>query len=237
MDLNEAMPEEPVSKPLPVLPRNRSLKTLLEHQFETLPIAGDWLNLFGSEPEVGFVMFVWGPSGSGKTTFCLRLSRYLSTLGKVYYNSIEQGFSKSFQDQVVRAGITADDEARFFIGHKDDVDIMWQKVSRTRPRFVVVDSVQFIKMTVDEFKQLHQSHPRTCFVLISWEAGGRPKGDTAKSLEYISDIKVAVKNGIATSKSRFGATKPYKVFGLLASNGAGQYNPPLEEQLVNQANQ
>lgn len=227
-ELTMAKPDEEAGRQL--LPRNRSLKTLLEHKFEVIEIQQrEWLSVFGSHPDVGFMMLIYGPSGSGKTTFCLLLSRYLSTLGKVYYNSLEQGFSKSFQDQVVRAGITSDEEVRFMIGSRDELHIMRQKLLNGRPRFVVIDSLQFIDMTVAEFKDLRRSNPRCCFVLISWEASGKPKGDVAKALEYISDVKVRVKDGVATSMSRYGATQPYRIFKTKGPNGGGQYPLPLEE--------
>jgi SpoVK/Ycf46/Vps4 family AAA+-type ATPase len=193
------------------LPKNRSLATLLSHQFQTVPLNEEWRNVLG-EPEVNFVMFISGPSGGGKTTFALKLAKYLSTLGRCYYNSVEQGFSKSFKDQVIRAGISADSESRFMIGSKDEYEVMRMKIERGRPRFIIIDSLQYIKMSVDQLQALTKKFKKQAFIIISWETGGQPKGDTAKAMKYISDIKCRVVLGVATCQSRYGETKPYQVF-------------------------
>lgn len=147
--------------------KNRSLKTLLETEFKTLPLSPEWLQTLGEVP-INFSMLIAGPSGSGKTTFALHLARYLSTLGKVYYNSAEQGFSKSLKDQIIKAGLAHSSEAKFMVGDKDGYEAMVAKIKSTHPRFVILDSVNVLGLTFEQFTALVAGHKGKSFILIAW---------------------------------------------------------------------
>lgn len=191
--------------------RTIGVSGLLSKKYKAYDLSEEWRNVIGN-PEHNFKMIVWGPSGHGKTTFALKLCKELSRFGKVYYNSIEQGEGKSLQDVAKHCNLE-ECKGRMTFGDRDTFDEMVDKLKRNRARFCVIDSVQYLSLTVGQYKQLIEMFPRKAFVFISWEgAAGLPKGEHAKAIRYMVCIKVHVRNAIANANSRFGATKPYRIF-------------------------
>lgn len=74
-----------------------SNKNVIQAKFETAPFTGEWLASFG-RPELRGAWIIYGGSGCGKTTFVMQLCKYLTTFGRVAYNSLEQGLSLSLEN-------------------------------------------------------------------------------------------------------------------------------------------
>lgn len=199
--------------------KNISVSKLLKKQYKTFELSPEWLEAIGPV-EQNFKMIVWGPSGSGKTTYVIKLVKELSKFGKVYYNSTEQGEGKSLQDVVNQCRLDECKPGTIIFGSKDTFDEMRKKLKRNRARFVVIDSLQYMNLTKEQYKQLEKEFPRKSFIIISWEGSGSdPKGEHGKSIRYMACVKVYVKNGKADASSRFGLTKPYKIFDKKPSSG------------------
>jgi hypothetical protein len=49
-------------------------------------------------------------------------------------------------------------------------------------------------------------------IVISWSKGDKPKNQAARDIEYMSCIKVFVKDGKAYPRSRFGGNKTFTIF-------------------------
>lgn len=189
-----------------------SVEALLKRKYPTHDLDREWVSAIG-QPEKNFKALVYGHPGSGKTTFVLKLCKELSKHGKVYYNSIEQGEGKSLQDVVSLVDFSEANTNNIKFGDRHSFTEMMEKLQVNRASFVVIDSLQYINLTTNQYKQMIAEHPRKAFIIISWEgSAGRPKGEFAKSILYMVDIKIHVKAGIATAQSRFGHTTPYKIF-------------------------
>lgn len=177
-------------------------------------LSPEWQRIIGL-PQKGFSMLIWGASGSGKTTFAMRLCKELTKLGRVYYNSIEQGEGHSIKKAFQLVGMEEVPTEKFALGDRHSFEEMLEVLSQPRNRiqFVVIDSLQYIKLTKDQYRQLIARFPRKNIIIISWEqAGGAPKGEHAQGIRYMVDIKCYVKKGVAVADSRFGATVPYTIF-------------------------
>ncbi len=171
-----------------------------------------WENAIGL-PEIGFRMLVWGPSGNGKTTFVVQLCKALSELGRVYYNSTEQGEGRSIQKVLQQCEVGACKPGSFVLGDRDTYEEMVAKIGKPRQktRFVVIDSVQYLKLRMEQYQHLVEAFPHIAFILISWEGTNKePLGAHARGIRYMVDIKTYVSKGVARSDSRFGATVPYQ---------------------------
>ncbi len=180
--------------------------------WDALP--ADWQRVIGL-PEKGFKMLIWGASGSGKTTFTMHLCKALSGLGRVYYNSIEEGEGRTIQNAFMRAGLQDVPAEKFALGDRHSYEEMVEELSKNRNRiqFVVIDSIQYLNLTAAQYKNLVALFPRKSFILISWERpGGAPKGEHAQGIRYMVDVKCYVKEGVATADSRFGATEPFVIY-------------------------
>lgn len=201
-------------------------KALTEKKFDTYELSELWRTTLGRDGvERNFRMLVWGPSGGGKTTFVLHLCSELARHGKVYYNSIEQGEGKSLQAGLERCGELYRDikPGRLMFGDRDTFEEMVDKIKKMKAAFVMVDSLQYMNLTVAQYKHLVRLFPRKSFIIISWEGAGKePKGEHAKAIRYMADIKTYVSDGIANCQSRFGATEPYVVFTKAKTNGYKQ---------------
>lgn len=191
------------------MPQVFSSKTLLSTTFSTLKLSEEWTRIIG-EPDRNFRMIVWGESGSGKTTFVLKLVGELQKYGKVFYNSIEQGFTKSLQANIETSNITPTDNIMF--GDRLNYEEMIERLRTNQARFVVIDSIQYLNFTKKQYQELKRLFRKKAFIFISHAQGQQPKGQAAKDIRYDVDIKVQIIAGVTSVQSRFGQTEPYHIF-------------------------
>ncbi len=187
------------------------IKEFLSKKFDTYKIDGKFLNTLG-EPEKNFRMIIYGKSGNGKTEFAFQLAKYFASFAKVYYNSFEQGISKTLQDAILRNDMLSV-SGRVVFGDKETFEDMKKRLrQKNSPQIVFIDSRDYLNLSKEQFKEITQENPRKAFVIISWEQDGKPKGEHAKAIEYMCDIKIYVKNFIAEPRSRFGGNEPYIIW-------------------------
>ncbi|MES2730077.1 MAG: ATP-binding protein [Pseudomonadota bacterium] len=216
-------PKEP-KKPLP---RLVGVHSVLKNKYKIIGLTEEWVKFIG-QPEENFKMIVYGKSGSGKTTFVMLLCKALAMLGKVYYNSSEEGEGKSIQDAFIRCDMGSLEKSSFMLGDRHTFSEMLQIIGMKRgPRIVVIDSLQYMKLTKDQYKILIESFPKKAFIIISWSKGDVPEGVHAQGIEYMVDIKTYVKDGVAVSRSRFGATEPFQIYPPKKTM-PGPQEPPFE---------
>jgi hypothetical protein len=194
--------------------------SLLKKNYPAYELSDEWRDAIGN-PEKNFKAIVWGKSGQGKTTGTLKLCKELSRFGRVYYNSAEQGEGKSLQDVVKLVNLADCQPGSIVFGDKDTFEEMMIKLKRNRAKFVVIDSLQYTNLTTANYKLMIETYKKKSFIIISWEGtGGEPKGEYAKAIRYMVDIKIRVHGGILKADSRFGETKPYKIFEKAIEQGA-----------------
>lgn len=191
--------------------RSIGITDFLNRKFDTHPFAGAWLDSFG-EPEKNFRAIVYGKPGNGKTEFCLQWAKYLAGFTKTYFNSFEQGISKTLQD-ALRRNRMVEVAGRITFGNQESFDEMMTRLaSKNGPMVVFIDSRDYINLTANQFKTLIDTYPRKAFILICWEANGKPKGEHGKSIEFMCDIKIHVSQFVAHPRSRFGGNKNFIIW-------------------------
>jgi hypothetical protein len=187
------------------------INDFLKKQFNTFQFTDEWKASFG-EPEKNFKAIVYGHSGNGKTEFCIKWAKYLAQFAKVYYNSFEQGISKTLQDALKRNNM-GEVAGRVIFGDKETFAQMLDRLkSKNGPQIVLIDSRDYMNLTTEQFKKLIEAFPRKAFIIICWESGGKPKGEYGKSIEFQCDIKIRVSNFKAYPKSRFGGNDPFVIW-------------------------
>jgi KaiC/GvpD/RAD55 family RecA-like ATPase len=195
-------------------------KTLLEKTYPTYGFDGEWMRSLG-DVEKHFKMLIYGPSGSGKTRFCMKLALYLTKWGKVYYNSMEQGEGKGLQDVMKWASPTDAQAQKVSIGDREHFDIMLETLESDKQiRFVFIDSLDYMKLTQDQYKFLIEKYPRKSFVIICWSENKKPKSKHAEAIEYMVDIKAYCERGFVHAKSRYavGNPLPFRIFEQKAAS-------------------
>jgi predicted ATP-dependent serine protease len=201
--------EQPYKRPLP---RVLGVNYIMNRQYKRLDIDGAWLESFGhlSDP---FRMLVYGLPKNGKTTLIMSFCKYLTRFGKVFYDSIEEGDSSTIQDAYVRAKMDELPDGKFMLGDRFFfADLVEYLKKPNSGRFVVIDSRDYINLTSLQWKKLTVMFPKKSFILICWEAAGKPLGKFAKDIEFMVDVVVHVKNHRAKAVGRFGGGKEYVIW-------------------------
>lgn len=191
--------------------RSIGITEFLNRKFVTYAFQGEWLDTFG-EPERNMRAIIYGRPGQGKTEFCIKLAKYMAGFTKVYFNSFEQGISKTLQD-ALRRNEMQQVNGRVIFGDQETFDEMLNRLSnKNSPSVCIIDSRDYINLTAHQFKTLVDRFPRKCFIIVCWESGGKPRGEFAKQIEFMCDVKIRVSNFIAYPRSRFGGNQNFTIW-------------------------
>lgn len=191
--------------------RALSIENIINYNPVTLDFEGRWLASFG-KPELCGSWLVWGASGHGKTRFVLQLCKYLCRFGRVAYDTLEEGLSKSMQNAILDVGMK-DTARRFVLLDKENIADLIERLQRRKsPDIIVIDSVQYTGMTYNDYKKLRDEFPRKLFILISHADGKEPAGRVAKSIRYDAFVKIRIVGYKAFPISRYGGGEAYTIW-------------------------
>ncbi len=193
-----------------------SVKTIKEKKFKLIELDEYWSEHFGT-PERNFKALFHGPSGSGKSTYVLRFCDYLAkNMGKVLYNSYEEGISSFLQQRIIEHGI---DASKLYFYDRMPFEAFCEKMKKGRYTVGVIDSLQYMNLTYSQYKELVRRFPTKAFIFISQTNNrGTTKGGT--DILHAVDIKVKVVMGKASIQSRFG--KGHKEIQLFSTKRKNQ---------------
>lgn len=188
-----------------------NINDLLSKKFDLMPFDGEWKESFG-EPCKQFSMMLCGDSGHGKTDLAIKLGKYLTRFGKVAYNTIEEGFSHTLKMAMERNSMEQVSD-KFLILDREQLPDLTKRLRRQRsPNFLIIDSIQYLQMTKDEYFQFkNEFYPKKGIIYISHvEKNGEVKGALARSIWYDVDIQVPVEGFKAFPKKRLnGGGNPF----------------------------
>ena len=195
----------------------------LRKKYKRIALGGAFAASFG-QPERGASWLVYGESGSGKTEFMVQLAKEMAHHGRVLYVSSEQGDSSSLQMVFKRNEIAA--TRRITLGVDYTINTLHDTLNAKRPpATVIIDSIDYLEMTKNDYKTLIKAFPNINIILVSWAYNGKPKTSKAKDIEYMVDVKVEVRKYVAHPRSRFGGNAPY----IIWAERAKQLNPFLNQ--------
>lgn len=184
--------------------RTLSAKQVLTIKFDTIRLGGGWDECVG-EIETTGIWFIWGNSGNGKTSAVVSLCKELTAFGKVLYNSREEGVSLTMQNTLRRYGM-GELGSRFQLANMS-LQELDEKISQQRsPKFVVLDSFQFMGLTYKDFRAFCEKHKNKMLIFVSRTRGRQPEGRAAISAMYDASCKIWVEGYKAFSKGRFVGT-------------------------------
>lgn len=170
-------------------------------KFNELDFEGEWLEAIG-KPERTGTWIIKGPSKNGKTSFAMMLAKYLTNFGRVYYNSIEEGLSKSIKMAYNRVNMFEVNGK--IILYKEDIKDMDKRLSRHKsPDFIFVDTIQFASMTIKEYKELKKKYPNKIFIYVSHVKGSLPDGRAAEFIMKDSNVIAHVEGRRAFFTTRY----------------------------------
>ena len=201
--------------------RALSFKNIEEYKPVELAFDGRWEASFG-RPEMKGSWLVWGSSGSGKTRFTLQLCKYLCRFGRVVYNSLEEGLSKSMQSAIIQVGMKEVGRQFVFLDMEDMESLEKRLEKRKSPEIVIIDSLQYFKMNLSDYSRFKKKFPNKLFIFISHAKGNDPKGSVAQSIRYDAFVKVWIHGYRALPVSRY-AKNGYSAPFVIWQKGAEEF--------------
>jgi len=191
--------------------RALSVDQILNKKFIELYLDKEWRASLG-EPEASGIWIIWGNSGNGKSRFSMMLAKMLAQVGKVAYNTLEEGARKSFQKNVKECRMH-EVKKNFIILNREPIEALRERLSKKQaPRFVFIDSLQYTELTKKQYIALKEEFPDVLFIFISHAEGKEPKGALASFIRYDADIKIRVEGYRAFPVSRLGGGEPYTIW-------------------------
>ena len=184
---------------------------LYQKEFDLFEFTDAWLEHIGM-PEKNFSCFIQGGSGNGKTDYCVKFAKYLSQFGKVLYLSYEEGISETIKTAFMRNNMK-DVTGKVILAENTSVDeLITYLQKRNSPKIAIIDSLDYMNLTADQYKKIRKSCPKKAIIIISWSEGKEPATTAGKKIKYMCDIKIDVNNFTAFSKSRYGGHKPFVIW-------------------------
>jgi hypothetical protein len=184
-----------------------SVKELYDTKYKELAFEGEWEEHMGRPEHTGSI-FVWGRSGHRKTTYVAMFAKYLTNFGRVAYDSLEEGKSKSMREAFKRARME-EVAGKIILLNKEPIAQLRERLMKHKaPNIVVIDSVQVARMKYEDYRNLIDHFPKVLFILVSKAKGKEPRGNAAEEMRYDSNVTVYVEGGRAfIDKSRYGGGK------------------------------
>jgi len=168
-----------------------------ESNIETYAYTGDWLTILG-EPDIRYSTLIRGKAKSGKSTYCAKFAQMNSQFGRVLYVTAEERIkSKTLKLRIKSCGVTSKKVRFIHTKELKDIDAM---VKTGGYRFVIIDSVQHVRMTYEQFEEMRQKYKRR---KISWHLVMQ-MGVSIDKWKHEVDVLVNVENGYAYVHGRYG---------------------------------
>ena len=208
--------------------RALSNRNMCDAKFEVAGFTGEWLATIG-KPELRGAWIIFGESGSGKTHFALQLLAYLTRFAdKVAYDTIEQGYSLSFQNSWNDANM-GELGSKVVILDKEQIPELRERLRKRRsPQIVVIDSITaLVGFTRATFASLMAEFPAHLFIFIAHAEGGKPYPAVARHVRKLAEVKLRVEGFKAFPTTRFatseGGGEPYVIW----PEGAARYHADI----------
>lgn len=183
-----------------------------KRNFKMLKLEKEWERHLGNMERSGSVL-VLGDSGDGKTTYALQMTKAISPVERVLYNSAEEGIRASFKRSLMLNNMKSVKSRFTYV--KEGYDQLFKRLQMKRqPKVVIIDSVQYFfrGKGVKDYFRLIETFNDTLFIFISHISKGMPKGAVANEIYWDCQNRILVSDFQAIiKKSRCGAdeTTPY----------------------------
>lgn len=172
---------------------------------------GPWREHMG-QPERKGTIIICGPSFNGKTRYAIKLCKQLSYFTKVLYNSYEEAGRDSLRQAFEQEGMR-ERNGHIQVLDGEPIDELAERLSQKRSAgAVIIDSLQYTRMSYEDYVKLTREFSDKLFVFISHADGKKPAGTTAERVWYDAGVKVWVSMYTAYAQSRYGGGEPYVIW-------------------------
>lgn len=164
-----------------------------------------------------FVMCVYGKSGQGKSNYVWQVCKELLAAmeqqkARLLYIALEEGHGRTIRDTLVRQEL-GEYKGRIMIAEGGNLQQITERLAKQKsPKIVVIDSLQYLGISYEEYKALKEQFKSKIFIFISHSSGNMPRGTTAQEIVYDANIKVRVHGYKALITSRYGGKENYIIW-------------------------
>ena len=206
--------------------KSLSVSQALSIRRQTIHLEGGWGDCVGEIDRTG-VVFFWGKSGNGITSAVLSFGKALTRLGRVLYDSLEEGLSVSLLNALRRHAMQ-DCGRRFQVVAGESVEELDERLSKRKSAdFVIIDSFQYTQLDYRRYIAFKERHPDKMLIFVSHADGKQPSGRAARSVMYDAGLKIWVEGYKAFTNGRFfGPTGEYTIWKEKAEEYWGDPNRP-----------
>ena len=145
--------------------RAYSVMQVLTTKYNKMEFTGDWQKVFG-QPELSGAWIFYGKSFNGKTTFVMQLCKYLTNFGKVAYNSLEEGQSETIKQAMLRVNMREVARKIVLLDREPISELKLRLSKKKSPKIIVIDSLQYSRLTYPEYITLKEEFPNHLFIFI-----------------------------------------------------------------------
>jgi len=184
-----------------------SSRDLKDYRYDCYDFNGKWNDLVG-KPSKKFHMMVYGRPKQGKSYFCFDLAQYLSNFGRVLYIAAEEGFSATLQKKLQDMG---GDNPNLDFANFRDYETIKNQIPKHDYRFVIIDSVNYIRIEPEEIEQLKEDNPKMALITVQ-QATKDGKFRGSQQYAHNCDIIIEVIEGVAYHQGRFQVHSEMPIF-------------------------
>lgn len=188
-----------------------TFQNLVNMKYVDMPFEGPWKNALGT-PLIKGSWLIWGHSGSGKTSFTVQLAKYLTQFGKVAFDSLEEGTSKSLQQAFIRDNSKFNQRKLLILDTELYDDLVARLSNRRSPDIIIIDSFQYLGINFAEYQYLTKRFKNKLFIFISHADGKMPEGRVAKRVRFDAFIKIWIEGFKAFPAGRYGGGEPFVIW-------------------------
>jgi len=206
-----------------LLKKALSVENVINKKFNVVNFDGKWFDAFGN-PEMTGTVLIYGDVKQGKTDFAFQFAKYLTKFGRVAYNSVEEGLSKTIQTTMERNNMKEVGKKFIFL-NREPIDELKERLQRHRsPNIIIIDSVQFAELKFSEYKSFKEEFRHKLFIYISHVKGNNPEGSVAMKIYRDANIICRVEDFRMFPISRYGGGKYINISDKLAEEYWGLKN-------------
>lgn len=174
---------------------------LLATKYDEINWRGKWFDNFDN-PEARGVWSVSGHSGNGKTAFLLQLAKELSKKGRVLYNSLEEGNSKTMKKAWIQHGLP-DCGRKVQLIKEDMSELAIRLEKRQSPNIIIIDSFQYTDFNFKSFLKFKSKFHNKLFIFNHQMDGNKIMDKVGIRVNFDADLKIWVEGFKAFSKGRY----------------------------------
>jgi hypothetical protein len=192
--------------------RALGIQELYNKSYKIIDLPQKWKDHIGML-EDNFKAIIWGESGHGKTNYLVMLIKELAKLGYLIdFISYEEVHGYSIQRTFTRHDMIEVKGKIRIIEPLSFEELMIRLKRKKSAKVVVFDSLQYSRITFDQYKELKQTFKKKILIFNSHADGKKPSGKVADDIRYDVGVKIYVNEFRAFPRSRYGGNQPFTIW-------------------------